>query len=219
MDMSGELVLARNQLMQYAATSDDPRLLGSLGRMSQITTELQGSVMKARMQPIGTVWDRIPRVVRDLAQSCGKRVRIEFEGRGTELDRTILEAIKDPLTHAVRNAVDHGIETPEERQAVGKRVEGCLRLRAAHESGGVQIEICDDGAGIDPERVRRQALKHGLLPREKLDRLGDRELLQLLFLPGFSTTERITSVSGRGVGMDVVKANVERIGGSVESVA
>ncbi|SIO56710.1 two-component system, chemotaxis family, sensor kinase CheA [Singulisphaera sp. GP187] len=216
MDMSGELVLARNQLMQYAATSDDPRLLGSLGRMSQIITELQGSVMKSRMQPIGTIWDRIPRVVRDLAQSCGKRVRIEFEGRETDLDRTVLEAIKDPLTHAVRNAVDHGIETPEERVAAGKRAEGCLRLRAAHESGRVQIELIDDGAGIDPERIRDRALKHGLLTREKVDRLGDRELLQLLFLPGFSTAERITSVSGRGVGMDVVRANVERIGGSVE---
>jgi len=216
MDMSGELVLARNQLMQFAATSDDPRWLGALGRMSQITTEVQASVMKARMQPIGTIWNRFPRLVRDLAQACGKKAVIEFDGRETELDRAILEAIKDPLTHAIRNAVDHGIESPRERELVKKRPEGHLLLRAAHESGRVQIELRDDGRGIDPELIRQKMAQRGLATREMLDRMNDSEVLRLLFLPGFSTSESVTSVSGRGVGMDVVKSNVERIGGSVE---
>lgn len=172
--------------------------------------------MKTRMQPIGTVWNRFPRVVRDLALQCGKQVRLEMEGKDTELDRTILEAIKDPLTHIIRNSVDHGIESPEVRRAAGKSAEGTLFLRAYHEGGQVNIEITDNGGGINGERVKNKALEKGLITREQAARLGERELVSLVFLPGFSTAEKITNVSGRGVGMDVVKTNIEKIGGMVD---
>jgi two-component system chemotaxis sensor kinase CheA len=216
MNLVGELVLARNQILQHAGSRGDAGLLGTSQRLNLITTELQEGVMKTRMQPIGTVWNRFPRVVRDLAVLCGKQVRIEMEGRETELDRTIIEAIKDPLTHLVRNAIDHGIEPPEARRAAGKRPEGLLRLRAYHESGQVNIEITDDGAGIDPARLAERAVQRGVLSREQAARMDDRELLQLVFVPGFSTAERVTNLSGRGVGMDVVKTNIEKIGGSVD---
>ena len=173
MNLVGELVLARNQIFQYANTREDVTLLGSSQRLNLITTELQEGVMKTRMQPIGNVWSKFPRVVRDLALTCGKQVRIDMEGRETELDRTIIEAIKDPLTHLIRNAVDHGIEPPKERLQRGKPVMGCLRLRAFHESGQVNIEIADDGAGIQVDRITLHALERGLLSREKAARMGD----------------------------------------------
>jgi two-component system chemotaxis sensor kinase CheA len=172
--------------------------------------------MKTRMQPIGNIFNKFPRVVRDLATACNKQVRIDMEGKETELDKTIIEAIKDPLTHLVRNSVDHGIETPEARKAAGKPVEGRLWLRAYHEGGQVNIEISDDGAGIDPARIKAKAIERGLIGAEQAVRLSDREILNLIFLPGLSTAEKVTSVSGRGVGMDVVKTNIEKISGTVD---
>jgi chemotaxis protein histidine kinase CheA len=216
MNLVGELVLARNQILQFSSTQQDTSFLNTSQRLNLITTELQEGVMKTRMQPIGNIWSKFPRVVRDLATSCGKQVNIEMEGKETELDKTIIESIKDPLTHIVRNAVDHGIETPEKRQASGKSPEGHLFLRAFHEGGQVNIEISDDGAGIDLEHVKQKALEKGLVAPDQASRLSDRELLNLLFLPGFSTAEKVTNVSGRGVGLDVVKTNIEKIGGTVD---
>jgi two-component system chemotaxis sensor kinase CheA len=216
MNLVGELVLTRNQIVQRAATRQDPDLLRTSHRLNVIAGELQEGVMRTRMQPIDTVWSKLPRVVRDLAVQLGKQVHVRMEGRDTELDRTILESVKDPLTHLVRNCVDHGIETPDVRAAAGKPVEGMLTLRAFHEGGQVNIEICDDGAGIDPARLRERAITRGLLTAEKAARLSDREALNLVFTPGFSTAETVTNVSGRGVGMDVVKTNIEKISGLVD---
>jgi two-component system chemotaxis sensor kinase CheA len=184
--------------------------------LNLVTSELQEGVMKTRMQPIGNIWSKFPRVVRDLATACGKDVRIEMIGQETDLDKTIIEAIKDPLTHIVRNAVDHGIEKPAARIASGKPAQGVVKLQAFHEGGQINIQIADDGAGIDPERVRRKAIERGLIPGDQASRLPDHDVLKLIFVPGFSTAEAITNVSGRGVGMDVVKTNIERIGGTVD---
>jgi len=216
MNLVGELVLARNQILQYSASQQDPAFLSTTQRLNLITTELQEGVMKTRMQPIDNVWNKFPRVVRDLAMSCGKQVRVEMEGKETELDKTLIEAIKDPLTHIVRNSVDHGIETPEKRVAVGKPAEGRLFLRAFHEGGQVNIEISDDGAGVNLGRVKQKAIERGLITPQQAGRMSEREALNLLFLPGFSTAEKVTNVSGRGVGMDVVKTNIEKIGGTVD---
>jgi two-component system chemotaxis sensor kinase CheA len=212
----GELVLTRNQLLQVAGRSLEPAFQGATQRLNHITSELQERVMKTRMQPIRNVWNRLPRVIRDLSAQCGKQVRVEMIGGDTELDKTIVEAIRDPLTHMVRNAVDHGIESAERRVASGKPAEGRLTLRAAHENGRVIMDISDDGGGIDPEKIRAKALERGLLPAEQLGRMTAHELVQLIFLPGFSTAEKVSNISGRGVGMDVVKHNIERIGGQVE---
>ncbi len=216
MNLVGELVLARNQVLQYSAGQKDAGFLSTAQHLNLITTELQEGVMKTRMQPIGNVWNKFPRLVRDLAINCGKRIRIELEGSDTELDKTIIEAIKDPLTHIVRNAADHGIEAPEERLARNKPEEGRLVLRAFHEGGQVNIEINDDGCGIDVARVKQKALDRGVVTAEQLARMSERELINLIFLPGFSTAQKVTNVSGRGVGMDVVKTNVEKIGGTVD---
>lgn len=216
MNLVGELVLARNQITQFGSSQEDPAFLGTVQRLNLLTGELQAGVMKTRMQPVGSVWGKFPRLVRDLAVACGKQVRIDMEGQETELDRTIIEAVRDPLTHMVRNAVDHGIEPPAERAAWGKPAEGRLFLHALHEGGKVVIELTDDGGGIDPRRVRDKALLSGLVTPEQAARLGDRELLDLIFLPGFSTTDRVTQFSGRGVGMDVVRTNIEKIGGTVD---
>ena len=216
LNLIGELVLARNQVLQLASAQRDVEFLLPAQRLNLITSELQASVMKMRMQPIGSVWQRLPRVVRDLAVSCGKRVRLRVEGAETELDRTILEAIKDPLTHLVRNAIDHGIETPDVREARGKPGEGTLTLRAYHESGKVIIDVGDDGAGVRAEVIRAKATERGLVSTEQAARLSDREILNYIFAPGFSTAAQITNISGRGVGMDVVRTNIEKIGGTVE---
>jgi two-component system chemotaxis sensor kinase CheA len=216
MNLVGELVLARNQILQFSTTQQDPVFLSTSQRLNLITTELQEGVMKTRMQPIGNIWARFPRLVRDLAMSCGKQVRIEMEGKETELDKTLVEAIKDPLTHLVRNAVDHGIETPEERLSCGKPAEGRLSLCAFHEGGQVNIEISDDGTGVDLEQVKQKALEHGLITLDHAARMSEREILNLIFLPGFSTAQKVTNVSGRGVGMDVVKTNIDKIGGVVD---
>jgi two-component system chemotaxis sensor kinase CheA len=216
MNLVGELVLARNQILQFSSSQQDSTFLNTTQRLNLITTELQEGVMKTRMQPIGNIWSKFPRVVRDLATGCGKQIRLEMEGKETELDKTLIEAIKDPLTHVVRNSVDHGIETPEKRVAAGKPVEGRLFLRAFHEGGQVNIEISDDGAGIDIERVKQKALDKSLITLDQASRMNDRELMNLIFLPGLSTAEKVTNVSGRGVGMDVVKTNIEKIGGTVD---
>ncbi len=216
MNRVGELVLLRNQIVQYTNSTEDSELLGTSQRLNLLTTELQESVMKTRMQPIGNIWSKFPRIVRDLALACNKQVRIEMEGKETELDKTIIEAIKDPLTHLVRNAVDHGVETPEVRRAAGKGPEGLLFLRAFHEGGQVNIEISDDGAGLNYEKIRNKARQKGLITADQATRMTERELANLIFLPGLSTSERVTNVSGRGVGMDVVKTNIEKIGGTVD---
>jgi two-component system chemotaxis sensor kinase CheA len=216
MNLVGELVLARNQILQFTATQSDSAFIATSQRLNLITSELQEGVMKTRMQPIANIWNKFPRVVRDLAVLCGKQVHIEMEGKETELDKTIIEAIKDPLTHILRNAIDHGIELPQVRQALGKSPEGCIFLRASHEGGQVNIEISDDGGGINSEQVKQKALKNGLITPEQAACISEREATNLIFLPGFSTSEKITNVSGRGVGMDVVKTNIEKIGGLVD---
>lgn len=212
----GELVLARNQILQFAGLFGETELQNASQHLNLITTELQEGVMKTRMQPIGTVWSKFPRLVRDLATTCGKSVRIEMEGKETELDKTIIEAIKDPLTHLVRNNVDHGIEKPEDRVARGKPAEGCLMLRAYHEGGQVNIEISDDGGGLNLKRIKAKAVDKGIITGDQASRLTDHETAQLIFLPGFSTAEKVSNVSGRGVGMDVVRTNIEKIGGTVD---
>jgi len=216
MTLVGELVLARNQILQYSDAHEDSGFLGAVQRLNLLTTELQASVMKTRMQPIGSVLNKFPRVVRDLALACGKKVRFEMDGQETELDRSLIEAIRDPLTHMIRNAIDHGIERPEVRQAQGKPEEGRLRMVAYHEGGKVIIEITDDGAGIDVARVRDKALDAKIVSPEVVARMSRQELLRLVFLPSFSTADRVTQFSGRGVGMDVVRTNIEKIGGTVD---
>ena len=216
MNLVGELVLARNQMLQFVQSQDLESLPATTQRLNVVTTELQEGIMKTRMQPIANLCNKLPRLVRDVATACGKEVRLEMEGIDTELDRTIIEAIRDPLTHIVRNAVDHGIESRDLRTAAGKPPEGTLALRAYHEGGKVHLEISDDGAGLSVERIREKALRGGMVSQERAPRMSDREWHQMIFLPGFSTADRITSLSGRGVGMDVVKTNIERIGGTVE---
>jgi two-component system chemotaxis sensor kinase CheA len=183
MNLVGELVLARNQIMQYGITAKDPGFVNASQRLNLLTTELQAGVMKTRMQPIGNVWNRFPRIVRDLANVCGKKVNLELDGTDTELDRSIIEAIKDPLTHAVRNAVDHGIETAEQRRAAGKSPVGRILLRAYHEGGQVNIEISDDGGGLPTEKIRARAVQRGLVTAERATRMSDREVAHLIFLP------------------------------------
>ena len=214
MNLVGELVLTRNQILQ--ATSTDPKMTLLSRRLDMVTADLRESVMKARMQPVSNIFSKMPRIIRDLSQSLGRRVRLQVEGQETELDKSLLEAIKDPLTHAVRNALDHGIEPPQIRLAAGKDPEGTLKLKASQEGSHVIIEVSDDGAGIRVEKVRQTAIERGLITEERAARMGERELLQLIFLPGFSTASVVTNVSGRGVGLDVVQTNVEKIGGKVE---
>ena len=214
MNLVGELVLTRNQILQ--ANSTDAEFTPLARRLDMVTADLREAVMKARMQPVSHVFSKFPRLVRDLAQQLDKRVRLRMEGQETELDKSLLEAIKDPLTHSVRNAIDHGIEPPELREAAGKDPEGQLTLSARQQGSHVIVEVTDDGGGIRVERIRDKAIERRLITPQKAAQLSDRELLQLIFLPGFSTAEKVTNVSGRGVGMDVVRTNVERIGGKVE---
>jgi two-component system chemotaxis sensor kinase CheA len=215
MNLVGELVLARNQILQ-GNNNQSGASSGAAQRLNLITSELQEGVMRTRMQPIGVVWNKLPRVVRDLASEVGKQIEIQMEGAETELDKTIIEAIKDPLTHIVRNSCDHGIERPDVRVGKNKKAAGTILLRAYHEGGHVNIEISDDGAGIDQERVKRKAVEKGLIRAEQAAGMSEWEALRLIFLPGFSTAEKVTSISGRGVGMDVVKTNIEKIGGAVD---
>ena len=216
MNLVGELVLGRNQILQFAGLREDPAFQTTSQRLNLITSELQENVMKTRMQPIGNALHKFPRLVRDLALICKKQVRVEIEGENTELDRTLLDAIRDPLTHAVRNSVDHGIEMPDVRISRGKNPEGLLLIRALHQGGQVTIEIIDDGGGINAERVRDKAIARGLITPEQAQRMDESDLVNLIFLPGFSTAEQVSNISGRGVGMDVVRTNVERVGGTVD---
>lgn len=216
MNLVGELVLARNQLQKAVGELAGSTLNAPTQRLNLVTAEIQEAVMKTRMQPIGNVWNRFPRLARDIARSAGKVVRLRLEGGHTELDKTIIEGIQDPLTHLVRNAIDHGLETAEQRTAKGKPPEGTIFLQAFHEGGMVNIEVSDDGAGIDLARVRKRAAEQKLVSHERASTMSDREAMELLFLPGFSTAQKITTLSGRGVGMDVVRTNIEKIGGSVD---
>ena len=216
MNLVGELVLSRNQILQFISMQSDSNFIAVSQRLNLITSELQEGVMKTRMQPIGNVWGKFPRVIRDLATACNKKVTLEMFGKETELDKTLIEAIKDPLTHIVRNSVDHGIETPEKRRAMGKPEAGTLSLKAYHEGGHVNIEVTDDGGGISSEKVKANALAKGLITTEQASRMSDRDALYLIFLPGLSTAEQVTNVSGRGVGMDVVRTNIERINGTID---
>jgi len=221
-ELVGELVLARNQLESTvrhttAARGDDhPELLKVVHRIDTVTASLQATAMKTRMQPIEHVFSKFPRIVRDLAVTCGKEVTLEIDGADTELDRSLIETIRDPLTHLVRNAVDHGIEPPEVRVARGKPAAGRLSLRAYHESGQVMVEIRDDGGGIPVDAVRKKAVAKGLVSAEQAALLPDERVLHYIFEPGFSTAATVTDVSGRGVGMDVVRTNIEAIGGAVD---
>ncbi len=214
MSQVSELVLTRNQLLR--ACQGGGEIDGTLQRLDHVTTELREAVMRARMQPISQAWTGLQRMVRDLARSLGKKVRLVTEGGETELDRQMLEAIRDPLTHLVRNAVDHGIEPPEERLAAGKPATGTLRIHARQHSGVIVVTVEDDGRGIDVERVRRKAIERGLLPPHEAAALSRERVLDLIFLPGFSTAREVSDVSGRGVGMDVVRSRLEKFGGKVE---
>ncbi len=215
MTLVSELVLARNQLLQISRTRDDPAFSAPLQRLSHITSDLQEGVMKTRMQPIGNAWAKLPRLVRDLARDLGKRIELHMHGQDTELDRQVLELMRDPLTHMVRNSADHGLERPEERRAMGKPETGRIQLSAYHEGGQILIDVSDDGRGLALDRIRAKALSNGFATEAELAAMTDAQLHQLIFRPGFSTAAEVTSVSGRGVGLDVVRANIERIGGSV----
>src|SRR5215207_3740196 len=213
MTMVSELVLARNQLLEIARRQDDGGYKVPLQRLSHVTVELQEGVMKTRMQPIGNAWQKLPRVIRDLSSELGKKIELVMQGSETELDRQVLEVIKDPLTHMVRNSADHGIESPLERRAAGKSERGTIRLNAYHEGGTITIEISDDGKGLDYAAIRRKAVERGIASEAEIERMSD---AQIIFHPGFSTAQAVTAVSGRGVGMDVVKTNIELIGGTIE---
>lgn len=216
MNLAGELVLGRNQLLQTVNNADGTSMQAVAARLDQVTSELQEAIMQTRMQPIGNVFNKFPRVVRDLSAKLGKQCNVVMEGGEVEVDKTIIEAIGDPLTHMVRNSVDHGIEMPEQRMASQKEPTGTVTLRAYHQAGKVRIDICDDGGGIDTKRLKGKAVDKGIISKERADQMSDRDAVWLIFHPGFSTAEKISDVSGRGVGMDVVRTNIEKIGGSVD---
>jgi len=216
MTLISELVLTRNQLLQMQRGQKDNEFKVPLQRLSHITSDLQDGVTRMRMQPIGNAWNKLPRIVRDLTVATGKKIELTMQGADTELDRQVLEMIKDPLTHMVRNSADHGIEDGIQRLAAGKPEIGTITLNAYHESGHIFIRIADDGKGLDLERIRHKAIANGLTTEAALAGMSEQQILQFIFRPGFSTAEKVTSVSGRGVGMDVVRTNIERIGGTIE---
>jgi two-component system, chemotaxis family, sensor kinase CheA len=216
MNLMGELVLVRNQVIQHSTELQDDGLTNTCQRLHLITSDLQSGIMQTRMQPINNIWRNFTRLVRDLAISCGKEVNLEFEGADTELDRSILEAIKDPLTHLIRNCIDHGIETPEVRSQLGKPATGRLFLRASQENGKINIEISDDGKGIDTNKLKQKAQQIGAIAAQEAETMSEHEAIELMFLPGFSTKEEVTRLSGRGVGMDVVRQNLEAVNGTIE---
>jgi two-component system chemotaxis sensor kinase CheA len=216
MTIASDLVLTRNQLLQKQQDRSDGHLKDTLQRLSQVTTELQENVIKTRMQPVGDAWAPIPRLVRDLARDLNKKIDLTMEGEETELDRQMLELIRDPLTHMVRNSADHGLETPEQRRAMGKPETGTIALKAYHQGGQIVIEISDDGAGLDTQRIRSKALANGLIREEVLNEMSENQIHQFIFHAGFSTAADVTAVSGRGVGMDVVRSNIGKIGGTID---
>lgn len=216
MTMVSEMVLTRNQLLQMIRGHEDSEFTVPIQRLSHITTDLQEGVMKTRMQPIGNAWAKLPRIVRDLSIETGKKIDLQMLGADTELDRQVLDLIKDPLTHMVRNSADHGLEVPADRKAAGKPELGTVTLKAYHEGGHIIIQIADDGKGLPMERIRNKCIENGLLTEAELEDMADQQIQQYIFKAGFSTAEKVTSVSGRGVGMDVVRTNIEKIGGTIE---
>ena len=216
MTMVSELVLTRNQLIEIVRRHEDSEFKAPLQRLSNVTAELQEGVLKTRMQPIGNAWQKLPRVVRDLSAELDKPIELEMYGADTELDRQVLDLIKDPLTHMVRNSADHGVEMPAQRIAAGKPERGTIRLSACHEGGHIIIEISDDGRGLDTERIRAKAIALGLASDAEIDKMTDAQVQRFIFAPGFSTVDKVTNVSGRGVGMDVVRANMDQIGGTID---
>lgn len=216
MTMVSELVLTRNQLMQMVRNQEDSEFKVPLQRLSGVTTDLQEAVMKTRMQPIGNAWRKLPRIVRDLGHELDKKIHLEMVGADTELDRQVLELIKDPLTHMVRNSADHGLETTEERIALGKPAEGQVVLKAYHEGGHIIIQISDDGKGLPVDKIKAKVLANGLASESDIEKMSENQILKFVFAAGFSTAAKVTSVSGRGVGMDVVRTNIELIGGTVD---
>jgi two-component system chemotaxis sensor kinase CheA len=216
MNLAGELVLSRNQLLQGIAATGQASLETTAARIDQVTSELQEAIMQTRMQPLAHIFSRFPRVIRDLSAKLGKQCELVINGKDVEVDKSIIESIGDPLVHLVRNSLDHGIELPDVRTKRGKRSVGTITLDASHQAGRVNIVVRDDGAGIDPAKLRQKAVAKGILNPDQAAALSDREALDLIFHPGFSTAEAVTEVSGRGVGMDVVKTNITRLGGSVE---
>lgn len=216
MTMVSELVLTRNQLLEISRRNEDSEFKVPLQRLSNVTAELQEGVMKTRMQPIGNAWQKLPRIVRDLAKDLGKTIDLEMHGAETELDRQVLELIKDPLTHMVRNSADHGLETPAERREKGKPETGTIKLSAYHQGGHIIIDIADDGKGLDVNRIKRKAIENGLVSESEAEKLSEAQIHKFIFAPGFSTASKVTNVSGRGVGMDVVKTNIDAIGGTID---
>jgi two-component system chemotaxis sensor kinase CheA len=216
MTMVSELVLTRNQLLEISRRNEDTEFKVPLQRLSNVTAELQEGVMKTRMQPIGNAWQKLPRIVRDLSSELGKQIELEMHGADTELDRQVLDLIKDPLTHMVRNSADHGLETPAERLASGKGEQGTIRLSAYHEGGHIIICIADNGRGLNTERIKAKALQNGLVTEAELEKMTETQIHKFIFAPGFSTAATVTSVSGRGVGMDVVRTNIDQIGGTID---
>jgi two-component system chemotaxis sensor kinase CheA len=223
MNLVGELVLGRNRLMKISSELEEldesqpsvRSLTETVAQLNLVTTDLQLAVMKTRMQPIKKVFNKFPRMVRDMSRKVGKKVNLELSGEETELDKSVIEEIGDPLVHLIRNSIDHGVELPEVRQAAGKREEGNIRLAAYQEGDSIVVVVEDDGKGIDPEVIERKALEKGLL-KDQNTKMSDKDLIQLIFLPGFSTAEKISDISGRGVGMDVVKTNVGRMNGIID---
>jgi two-component system chemotaxis sensor kinase CheA len=216
MTMVSELVLTRNQLLEISRRNEDTEFKVPLQRLSNVTAELQEGVMKTRMQPIGNAWQKLPRIVRDLSGELGKQIELEMHGADTELDRQVLDLIKDPLTHMVRNSADHGLETPAERLTAGKPEQGIIRLSAYHEGGHIIICIADNGRGLDTEKIKAKALANGLVSEAELEKMTEAQIHKFIFAPGFSTAASVTSVSGRGVGMDVVRNNIDQIGGTID---
>lgn len=216
MNTVGELVINRNQILQYSKNSEDAELTRFSQELNVITTDLQTDIMTTRMQPVGSVFNKFDRVIRDLSRSQGKNIKTIISGSETELDKTLLEVIKDPLTHLIRNSVDHGIEMPEKRKEKGKDEQGTISIMSYHEGGQVVIEIQDDGGGIDPEKILNKAIEKGIVSGSDGKEFSKTQILNMIFHPGFSTAEKVTNLSGRGVGMDVVKSNIEKIGGTVE---
>ena len=216
MTMVSELVLTRNQLLEIVRRHEESEFKTPLQRLSNVTAELQEGVMKTRMQPIGNAWQKLPRIVRDLSNELGKQIELEMQGAETELDRQVLDLIKDPLTHMVRNSADHGLETPEQRRAAGKPEGGRIRLSAYHEGGHIIIQIADDGRGLDTARIKAKAIAQGLVSEAEAEKLTEAQIHKFIFAPGFSTAAKVTNVSGRGVGMDVVRNNIDQIGGTID---
>lgn len=216
MTMVSELVLTRNQLLEIVRRHEDSEFKVPLQRLSNVTAELQEGVMKTRMQPIGNAWQKLPRIVRDLSSELGKQIELEMHGADTELDRQVLDLIKDPLTHMVRNSADHGLEMPADRARAGKPEQGTIRLSAYHEGGHIIICIADDGRGLNTEAIKAKALANGIVSEAELEKMTEAQIHKFIFAPGFSTAAKVTNVSGRGVGMDVVRTNIDQIGGTIE---